>query len=184
MRRFTDRFQDIADAKQNWSWFFALGLLQLLLGIGVIYSSFDPTIFSLMLMGFFLCGAGIIQIIQAVLAQQWKGLFLFLLLGVLYIVAGFLLLVRPAVASVNLPFWIATLCFIIGFFRMLAALLIRFENWGWIFFNGLVTFCLGLMIYADWPLSGLWVIGLFVGVDMILSGWSWILLSLGARAKV
>jgi len=40
-----------------------------------------------------------------------------------------------------------------------------------------------VMIYSSWPVSGLWVIGLFVGIDMILSGWSWIVLSLGARSE-
>ena len=54
---------------------------------------------------------------------------------------------------------------------------------GMVFFNGVVTFLLGAMIYANWPLSGLWVIGLFIGVDLILAGWSWVLLSLTARSK-
>jgi uncharacterized membrane protein HdeD (DUF308 family) len=66
---------------------------------------------------------------------------------------------------------------------MLSSVLIRFEQWGWVFFNGLITFLLGVMIYSDWPLSGLWVIGMFIGIDLILTGWSWIVLSLAARSN-
>ena len=62
--------------------------------------------------------------------------------------------------------------------------MMRFEHWGWVLFNGLITFVLGLMIYQQWPLAGLWIIGLFVGIDMILSGWSWLLLSLSARKSI
>ncbi len=51
------------------------------------------------------------------------------------------------------------------------------------FFNGLITFILGVMIYFGWPLSGLWVIGLFIGVYLILAGWSWLILSLSARSR-
>lgn len=179
--KLTNRFREIDDVRNNWGWFLALGVLLVLLGLSVISSSFYATIFSVFILGVFLIGAGIVQIIQAFLARKWSGLFLSLILGVVYIIVGFFCAARPAVAAVSLTLWIAAFCFIIGIFRMLSALILRFDHWGWVFFNGFVTFILGAMIYSEWPISGLWIIGLFVGVDMILSGWSWILLSLTAR---
>lgn len=174
-------FREIESVSKNWGTFLALGLLLVVLGVAVISSSFYATIFSVIFFGLLVLCAGIVQIVQAFMARKWSGLLLSLLLGVLYIVTGFLCVARPTAAAVTITFWIAAFCFIAGAFRMLSALVMRFDQWGWIFFNGLVTFILGLMIWADWPISGLWVIGLFVGVDMILSGWSWILLSLSAR---
>lgn len=173
--------RELTQVRQNWGWFFALGIVLILLGASVIGSTFVATLFSIILLGLFLIAGGIIQIVQAFLAPKWSGLFLSLLLGVLYIVVGALCVARPTVTAVNLTLLIAAFCFVAGLFRMLSSVLIRFEKWGWVFFNGLVTFLLGLVIYADWPISGLWVIGLFIGIDMILSGWSWVLLSLGAR---
>lgn len=173
--------REIREVGQNWTWFLMLGVLLVLLGIAVISSSFYATVFSVILLGFFLIGGGIIQIFQALVARKWSGLFLSLLLGVLYIVTGFFCVAKPTVTAVNLTLWIAAFCFVVGLFRMLTSLIIRFEKWEWVFFNGLITFLLGMMIYTDWPLSGLWVIGLFIGIDMILSGWSWIMLSLGSR---
>jgi uncharacterized membrane protein HdeD (DUF308 family) len=181
--QFSKCFCDMEGVRKNWIWFFLLGLCLVALGVAIISSSVIATLFSVLLLGAFLICAGVVQIVQAFLARKWSGLFLSLLLGVIYIVTGFFCLARPAAAAISLTLWIALFFFTIGLFRMLAALFIRFEQWGWVFFNGLITFILGIMIYSDWPLSGLWVIGLFVGIDMLLSGWSWILLSLSARAK-
>lgn len=178
-----NRLSHIQGIKENWGWFFALGVLLILLGISIISSSFYATIFSIILLGIFLIGAGIVQVVQAFLARKWSGLFLSLFLGILYIVTGFLCVTKPAISAINITLWIAGFCFLIGLFKMISSLILQFEHWGWVFFNGLVTFLLGLMIYSDWPLSGLWVIGLFIGIDMILSGWSWLFLSLSARSE-
>lgn len=179
--RLTSRFGEIEEVRKNWGWFLALGILLVILGCSVITSSFYATIFSVMLLGGFLIAGGIVQIIQGIMARKWSGLFLSLLLGVLYIVTGFFCIARPEAAAISITLWIAAFCFAIGLFKMISSLILRFDQWGWVFFNGLVTFLLGAMIYMNWPLSGLWVIGLFVGVDMILTGWSWILLSLAAK---
>lgn len=177
----TNRFRDIEGIRENWGWFFALGLLLILLGCAVIGSSYYATLFSVVLLGFFLITAGIIQLAQAFMARQWSGLLFLLLLGVLYIVIGFFCVAKPTVTAVTLTLWIAALCFIAGLFRMISSLVIQFDQWGWVFFNGLVTFLLGVIIYSNWPISGLWVIGLFIGIDLILAGCSWIMLSLTAK---
>lgn len=179
--RLSNDFRDAEEVRQNWGWFLALGVLLIILGCSVITSSFYATVFSMILLGAFLLVGGIVQFVQAFLARKWSGLFLSLALGILYIILGFFCIRQPAAAAISVTLLIAAFFFIAGLFRMLAALLIRFDQWGWVFFNGLITFILGAMIYADWPLSGLWVIGLFIGIDMILSGSSWIALSLTAR---
>lgn len=178
-----NQFKAIESVRKNWGWFLALGILLILLGCSIIGSSYFATLFSMFVFGIFLLCAGVVQVFQGFMAQKWSGLFLSLFLGILYIVTGFLCLVRPETAAISMTLWIAGFCFIAGIFKMLAAVLIRFEQWGWVFFNGLVTFLLGAMIFADWPLSGLWVIGLFIGVDLILAGWSWVILSITARTK-
>ena len=68
-----------------------------------------------------------------------------------------------------------------GIFRAVVAVAVRFPNWIWLLLSGVVTFLLGLSIWHQWPLSGLWVIGLFVGVEMIFNGWSLVMLGLVAK---
>lgn len=153
----------------------------MVLGMIVIGSASVATLFSVVLFGFLLVGAGLVQIVQAILAREWHGLFISLLLAILYTVTGVLCITKPALAAIDLTFLIAAFCFIGGLFKIIASCVMRFASWGWVFFNGLVTFFLGVLIYAEWPLSGLWLIGTFVGIDMLLSGWSWLLLSLQAK---
>jgi uncharacterized membrane protein HdeD (DUF308 family) len=174
-------FSESEAIRKKWSWFFVLGVLLLVLGIAVVGSAYTATLFSVVLFGFLLVGVGFVQIIQAILSREWKGLFISLILSLLYVVTGALCIVNPTIAAIDLTLLLAIFCFLGGLFRMVASLLIRFETWGWFFLNGLVTFLLGILIYAEWPLSGLWLIGTFVGIDMILSGWSWIVLSLQAK---
>ena len=68
-----------------------------------------------------------------------------------------------------------------GIFRILVAVTIRFQNWVWLLLHGVVNVLLGIAIWRQWPLSGLWVIGLFVGIDMLLNGWSLVMLGLAAK---
>jgi len=71
-----------------------------------------------------------------------------------------------------------------GVFRIIGASILRFRNWGWVVFNGGVTLLLGVIVLASWPISGLWVIGLLVGVEMVINGWSWMLFAWATRDDV
>lgn len=177
----TNCFREIESVKKNWGWFLLLGILLIVLGAAIMGSAFYATVFSVMLFGAFLFIGGIVQIVQGIMARKWRGLLLSLLLGVLYLVTGALCMGEPAAAAVGLTLWIAAFCVVVGLFRIIASLTYRFDHWGWVFFNGIVTLILGILIYSQWPLSGLWVIGLFIGIDLVLAGWSWVMLSLTAR---
>lgn len=174
-------FSESEKIQKNWGWFLTLGILLMLLGMIVIGSASLATIFSVVLFGLFLTAAGVVEIVQVIMARGWNGLFISLLLAILYVVMGILCITKPALAAIDITLLIAAFCFIGGLFKMIASCSMRFSSWGWVFFNGLVTFLLGILIYAEWPLSGLWLIGTFVGIDMLLSGWSWIQLSLQAK---
>lgn len=177
----TPDFRAVEGIRKNWNWFFSLGLVLIVLGVLAISAAYYTTVFSVIIFGAVLVAAGIVQIVQAFMARKWTGLAVSILLGILYLVTGVIILIRPEMAAVALTLWIAAFCLVAGLFRMITSVLHRFEGWGWIFFNGLITFLLGIFILADWPISGLWVIGLFVGIDLLLAGWTWLLLSLAAK---
>jgi len=71
--------------------------------------------------------------------------------------------------------------FVQGAFRIGAALSTRMDGWGMLLLSGIITLVLGLMIWNEWPLSGIWVIGLFVGIDLIFYGWWLVSLALSVR---
>ena len=94
---------------------------------------------------------------------------------------------HPLRAAEVFTLLIAALLLVGGAIRVCYALIDRFPGWVWMLLNGVVTLVLGIMIWRQWPQSGLWVIGLFVGIDLILNGWSWVMLALilkATRSKV
>ena len=79
--------------------------------------------------------------------------------------------------------FIAMLFVVGGLFQLIGSMFIAYPGWGWQAADGLITFLLGLLLIAGWPATGLWVIGLFIGINLILYGIAWIALALGLRGS-
>lgn len=112
------------------------------------------------------------------------GFFLFLLLGFLYGVAGFLTIQNPRLAAEGLTLMFAALFLVVGLFRIAVALVDHVPSWGWLLFNGVVTVLLGLAMWRQWPESGLWVVGTLVGIELIVNGVTWSVLAVGVAKGV
>ncbi|HXY33536.1 MAG TPA: DUF308 domain-containing protein, partial [Planctomycetaceae bacterium] len=134
--------------------------------------------------GWMLLIGGILSAGHAFWRKHWKGFFLDLAIGVLYVVAGLMMVGNPVAAAVSLTLLIAMFLLMEGIFRIIVALSGQLEHRGWVMLNGLITAGLGILIWRQWPLSGLWVIGLFVGIEMIFYGWSLVMLSLVVKGAV
>jgi uncharacterized membrane protein HdeD (DUF308 family) len=104
---------------------------------------------------------------------DWRGFFVFVLVGVLYAVAGFMTLQHPVLAAEGLTLMLAAALLAGGIFRIIAAAVERFPDWGWVLCNGILAVILGLMIWEQWPWTGLWVLGMFLGIDLIVNGTTW-----------
>jgi uncharacterized membrane protein HdeD (DUF308 family) len=169
--------------RRYWGWFLALGIAMVVLGtIAISYACLTTiTVAATWLFGWVLLAGGVAEIIGSFSAGRWSGTMVHLLIGVLYVVSGFMILDAPAESAVLLTRIIAIFLIVGGIFRALSALSHRYVGWGWMLLNGVVTFALGWMVYKQWPVSGLWFIGLYLGIDMILNGLTWIMLSLGLR---
>jgi uncharacterized membrane protein HdeD (DUF308 family) len=121
------------------------------------------------------------QVVHAFAFKEWSGFFIDLLTGLLYIAVGFMIVANPEVSAASLTLLIALFLIFGGIFKIAVAITTRYQHWGWLLLYGVVTLALGISIWRQWPLSGLWVIGLFVGIDMILNGWSLVMLGLIAK---
>jgi uncharacterized membrane protein HdeD (DUF308 family) len=170
--------------KRNWGWFLVLGILEIILGTIAVGASFVATVLTVVLLGWLLLIGGVISAAHAFWRKRWRGFFLDLATGVFYLVAGFLMVAEPVAAAASLTLLIAMLLLIGGIFRIIVALSGHLEHWGWVLLNGVITAGLGIMIWRQWPYSGLWVIGLFIGIEMIFYGWSLVMLSFIAKGSV
>jgi uncharacterized membrane protein HdeD (DUF308 family) len=176
------RFSAVENLRRNWGWLFALGIFLVLIGAGAIAASVYTTFVTIIFLGILLVVAGVTELIHSFWTKEWSGFFLNLLVGLFYLVTGALFLFKPLPAAAALTLLIGALFVVSGAFKIIGAIFSRVEHWGWILFSGIVSLILGIMILSDWPLGSLWIIGLFVGIDLIFWGWTWILLALGARS--
>jgi uncharacterized membrane protein HdeD (DUF308 family) len=181
MPGFTFEALDQTEVGQHWGWFLTMGIFMIVLGTLALGCSVTTTLFSMLFLGWLMIFAGIGEVAHAFWKKKWDGIFIHLLVGVLYVVVGFMVLANPGSSAMTLTLMMAIFFILTGIFRFILALWMRLPNWGWEFFNGIVTLILGIVIWEQWPVSGLWVIGLFIGIDLIISGWAWVMLSFAAR---
>ncbi len=167
--------------QRNWGWFLALGIVQIVLGTIALGESVLMTLFSVVMLGWLLIIGGISSIIHAFMERKWNGFIIDLLTGLLYAVVGFMMVANPGELAVTLTLVISLFLMIGGVFRIVEGLVGALPHRGWVLLNGVVTLLLGILIWRRWPSSGLWVIGLFVGIEMLLYGWSLVMLAIAAR---
>ncbi|MGB7568868.1 MAG: DUF308 domain-containing protein [Chitinivibrionales bacterium] len=165
----------------NWGWFLAFGIGLALLGTVAVIRSMKATVISMSFFGWLLVIAAAIEVVQAFLVGKWAGVFLHLLAAVLFGVTGFLFVKRPVISAEVATLFMAMFFLISGLFQLVSALMIHLPGWGWYLLNGIVTCVLGVLVLVQWPVSGLWAIGLFVGIDLVFFGWAWIALALNLR---
>lgn len=171
-----------SELRRNWGWFLVLGIVLIVLGTIALGSALVMTITSVFFFGWILIVGGVLEAVHAFWREKgWGGFFLDLLTGILYVVAGWMMVTNPQESAVLLTLVIAMFLVFEGVFRIVASLAARYPHRGWVLFNGVISLILGISIWQRWPYSGLWVIGLFVGIEMLLNGWSLVMLSLSAR---
>ena len=166
---------------QYWGWFLAFGIGMLLLGVAAVVRSVTATVVSMLFFGWLLVLASGIEIAQAVMVGRWAGFFQHLLAAILFGVAGLLLVTRPLKSAEVVTLLMGMFFLVGGLFQLVGSVALALPGWGWHAADGVITFVLGLLVLAGWPTSGLWVIGLFLGIDLILYGGAWIALALGLR---
>jgi uncharacterized membrane protein HdeD (DUF308 family) len=128
--------------------------------------------------GWMLLFAGIVEFVNAFLVGHWAGFFLHLLAAILLMVTGFLLVIRPIISAEVVTLVMSMFFLIGGLYQFIASIWTHLPGWGWQAFSGAISSLMGILLLVQWPLSGLWAIGLFIGIDLILAGCTWIALAL------
>jgi uncharacterized membrane protein HdeD (DUF308 family) len=171
-----------SELRSNWGWLLTLGILLVILGCIGLGMVVGLTLASMLLLGVLFVIAGILQIIDAFKAKFWKTVAWHAFAAVLYIIGGCLIMYDPFLASTIITALLAGVLIIIGLTRFIMAIQLRHtRGWGWLLFAGIIAIALGVMILLHWPISGLWVIGLFIAVEMIVDGWTYIFLAFAIR---
>ncbi len=168
--------------QQSWGLLLGMGVALIVLGIAVIDEPFVAAWAMFQVLGVLLVLGGIFQVAGSIWGRQWRGSFLPLLTGVVYLTLGVFMIARTDEATAAFTLLIAGCLLVGGVFRVVVAASQRFDGWGWVLVNGAVSVVLGAAIWKHWPSSADWVIGVFIGIEMLFSGWSLVMLALRLRS--
>jgi uncharacterized membrane protein HdeD (DUF308 family) len=167
----------------HWYWFVVLGVALVVLGMIALSSVVIASLAAAVVLGALIFVGGLAETAGAFWCRGWSGFFLHLLSGVLSIVIGVLFLRAPVGALAALTLLIASFLMVGGIFKIVSVISYRFAHWGWPLLSGVIDVVLGVMIWQEWPASALWVIGLFVGINMVFRGINWIGLGMALRSR-
>jgi uncharacterized membrane protein HdeD (DUF308 family) len=170
----------MAPLRAKWGWIVALGVVYLLAGFIALGSVVMATAASVLIVGVMMIIAGVAEVFSAFQVKGWGKFLLWVLLGVLYIIAGFVTFENPLLAAALLTLILGVSLVASGIMRIILAFGMKQETpWIWILLSGVITVLLGLLILAHWPVSSLYILGLFLGIDLIIAGAGWIGLGFG-----
>lgn len=172
------------EVRANWGWLMFMGIALVILGVIGLYMAGFLTVASIFWFGILAITGGVLTMVDAFRAEGWKAKIWEILTALLYIAAGILMIVYPGASAAWFTLFIAAFLLTTGIFRIILGFQIRssVKGWGWTVFGGVVSILLAIMIVAQWPVSGLWVIGMFVAVELIMQGISMISIAVAAKA--
>lgn len=168
--------------RHKWGWFLALGIVLILLGTIALVIMPAATLATVLVLGWLMAFSGAFEAIHAFQVRGWRGVLLHLVAGLLGIVLGLLIVTHPVAGAIAWTMLIASFFLVVGTFRLVAAIRMKFPNWGWAAFDGSITLLLGILLWADWPWSGLWFLGLSIGISLVLRGWAHVMLAFALRS--
>jgi uncharacterized membrane protein HdeD (DUF308 family) len=173
------------EVKHATGWSIAVSILMILAGIFAIGLPLAAGIAVSFVVAWALVISGVAHLAFAWHIRAMGGAVWQVLLGVLYIGIGVYLLMRPVAGLVTLTLALAFYMFAEGLLELILSFQLRpRQGWGWLLFDGVVTLILAIMIWRAWPMSTEWVVGTLVGISMIFSGLTRLMLSLAAGSLV
>ncbi|MBA3660396.1 MAG: DUF308 domain-containing protein [Gammaproteobacteria bacterium] len=183
MNRSTGVGPSFSNYSQGWNWLLLWGVALVILGVVAISAAAMTTLISVIFLGVVIFIAGLVLMIDTFKSwwTTWPAFFLHFFMALLYLFVGMMLIGDPVSSSISLTLLLGIFYFAIGLVRIIYSFYLHTQRFGYNFFSGLISLLLGILILANWPAGSLMIIGLFVGIDLLFSGLSYIMLALSAK---
>jgi uncharacterized membrane protein HdeD (DUF308 family) len=154
----------------------------ILLGSIALGDTLMVTLVSVLLIGWLLIGAGILHIVHLIRRAETRS-FWHILSAIIDLLAGFYLVIHPALGAITLTLVLSAFFFATGITRLVAALQMNEPHKLWPVFDSLISILLGVMLWIHWPWTGFWFIGFAVVIGLVFRGWTWVMIALALRAR-
>jgi uncharacterized membrane protein HdeD (DUF308 family) len=163
----------------HWKLFLAEGIFLIILGISAIAVPQFFTVAIVVSLGWILLFGGVFLITRALLFFRMPGFGLWLFMGILQLVIGYLFLAQPLQGIMTLTMLMALFFALEGIAKISIAFMMRpLAHWGFVLFSGLTALILAMVVWMGWPGTAEWLLGLLFGINMFFWGWSLVNISL------
>ena len=171
--------------RAKWGWIVALGIIFMIAGVIALGSVMMATLSAIYVIGIMMIMSGVTEIITAFNVKDWGRFALWMLLGLLYVAAGIICFFRPFEAAAIVTLMLGIALIIGGVVRGFLAWSVREAGkpWGWVAVSALITLLLGVIIVAKWPYSSAYTLGIFLAVDLLFIGASWLGIGLALKKR-
>ena len=176
--------QAIGRLEGKWASITAFGVLLVVLGFAALAFSLAATVATVTLNGVLFLIGGAAEVAIGMHSRRWGPFFLWVLGGLLYLVAGVICIVNPLLASVVLTLLLGSGLIAAGAVRLILAFrLPPVQPRLLVFVAAAITVLLGLVIVSHWPMDSVYVLGTLLGVDLLFHGAGWVSFGLGLHAR-
>lgn len=168
---------------RDWSWLLGLGLLFVIFGFLGLGSVVTVTLISIVFIGCLFFVGGVLQFIDVSRSKQWKHAVWHGLIALMYFVGGSFIIWDPVLASTVITALVGWTLIVIGILRLVMAISSHgIQGWVFTLIASLAAIVLGGIILMQWPVSSLWVVGMFISIELLLNGLSYIIMALAMRS--
>jgi len=175
----------VQPANRFSGWYIVAAILFILLGM---FAIIEPAVAGLgvaLLVGWLLVFGGICHFIAAFGGGGTKRVLFQILAGIVFVVGGLYFVTHPLLALGSLTLLLAGVIIAVGVFELISYFRRQGEQGsGWVLFNGIIAILLGGLIWFHWPSSTVWAIGTLVGVNLLLTGVTRLMMGMAGRRQV
>jgi uncharacterized membrane protein HdeD (DUF308 family) len=168
--------------RANWGWLLAIGIVFVIGGALAIIAPGVASIAVTLVVAVVFAWIGIMQIVQSFSDRSWAGFAWQLIIGIIMLLGGLAVYFNPILGTLTLTLVVAAMFIAKGIFQLILGFRMRpHAGSGWVIAAGVLSIVAGVLIWIQWPWSGVWALGTLAGISLIFTGWSYIAMALAVR---
>jgi uncharacterized membrane protein HdeD (DUF308 family) len=168
----------------HWRLMMFQGVVMIILGVLAVAAPVIATIAIDIYVGWLFLFSGVIGLIALFSSHHIPAFLWTLITAALSIALGILLIWKPVEGALSLTFLLTAFFLVEGVFQIATSLVYRDSlpgTWGWMLASGVSDLLLVAIIVLGWPATGVWVLGLLVGINLFMSGWAIVMMAFAGR---
>jgi uncharacterized membrane protein HdeD (DUF308 family) len=175
---------DNPNLSAHWRLMMFQGVIMIILGVLAVAAPVIATIAIDIWVGWLFLFSGVIGLIALFSSHHIPAFLWSLITAALSIALGILLIWKPVEGALSLTFLLTAFFLVEGVFQIATSLVYRDSlpgTWGWMLASGVSDLLLVAIIVLGWPATGVWVLGLLVGINLFMSGWAIVMMAFAGR---